>query len=373
MASHCQRHSIEHKFAVQHEQNNLDAIRLLAATAVIFSHAGPLTGGLEPTIAGTSVGSIAVKIFFVISGYLVYISWRADPSAHRYLTRRSLRIFPALVALCVVTILVVGPIFTHIEFGAYFSDGATYDYFKNAVLYPVYHLPGVFQTNVYRGAVNGSLWSLPVEFAMYLMLPAVWMLAKYLRGDRWVLLLFTIGLCVVSLILVRIAPIAGDIVVYGTLVTAGLDVAPYFFLGATFRHMNLERCLDPVMAVVLIFCAMVFQTPSSAVNEAALYFLIPYTVLTVAFTPHRWLCRVGAYGDVSYGVYIYGFLVQQCVADLSDNRLSAAENALVSVPLVLCLAFLSWHLIEKKALMIKPSRPASQPFIRNQAVNVIKR
>ena len=358
MVSHCERSSIKSKLAVQHEQNNLDAIRLLAATAVIFSHAGPLTGTAEPTILGTSVGSIAVKIFFVISGYLVYASWCSDPSPHRYLLRRSLRIFPGLIVLCLLTVLVVGPMFSHSALGTYFSSAATYQYLKNVALYPVYALPGVFQTNAYQGAVNGSLWSLPVEFAMYLVLPVIWGAAKCLRGDRWFLPLFTVGLCVASLKWVQISPMTNGTVIYGTSLMAGLDVAPYFFLGATARHLNLERYLDPVLVVIFIFCAMFFQASSSVVNELVFYFLIPYAVLTAAFTKQRWLCRVGAYGDISYGVYIYGFLIQQCVANLSGNGLPAIANAIASVPVVFVLAFLSWHLVEKKALAMKPSRPA---------------
>jgi peptidoglycan/LPS O-acetylase OafA/YrhL len=42
---------------------------------------------------------------------------------------------------------------------------------KNIALYINYYLPGLFESNVYPGAVNGSLWSLPAEFVMYLLVP----------------------------------------------------------------------------------------------------------------------------------------------------------------------------------------------------------
>ena len=341
---------------MKHGENNFDAIRLVAAGAVIFSHAKPLTGSHEILILGSSVGGIAVKIFFVISGYLIYKSWSVDPDLRRYLIKRSLRIFPALVVLCMVTVLVVGPLLTSRSVAEYFTSRATYGYFRNILLCPVYHLPGMFEKNIYPGAVNGSLWSLPVEFLLYLVTPVVCFINRKHAFWSWMLPMATLGLCVVSLWLVRISPLNPSPVFYGTALLPTLDVAPYFFIGALYCRMRWERFVDPTIALFAVAIAAFIQLTGAVADEVVLYLLLPYAVLAAAYLPQRWLKRAGRFGDMSYGVYIYAFLVQQCVCQLGNNRLSATQSAMVTLPIVLVLAWISWHLVEKRALAFKPSR-----------------
>lgn len=151
--------------------NNFDALRLLAATVVVYGHAFPLTKTAQVVILGNSVESLAVKVFFVISGYLISESWLRDPQINRFLIRRALRIFPALIVVVLLSVLVLGPLATTLSIAGYFGNISVLMYLKNIFLYPVYYLPGVFQSNPYPIAVNGSLWSLPVEFSMYLLTP----------------------------------------------------------------------------------------------------------------------------------------------------------------------------------------------------------
>src|SRR6187200_539555 len=85
--------------------NAFDTLRLVAALIVIFGHAFRLTGETVPVFAGTTVATLGVKIFFVVSGYLVAQSWLRDPHPRRFLQRRLLRIVPALVLVVVLTAL----------------------------------------------------------------------------------------------------------------------------------------------------------------------------------------------------------------------------------------------------------------------------
>jgi peptidoglycan/LPS O-acetylase OafA/YrhL len=93
---------------------------------VLFSHAFLLTRPMTASGASTgrdplevldggrfSLGSLAVDVFFVLSGYLVAQSWLSDRRPGPYLARRALRIGPGLVATVVVTALVAGPLFVH--------------------------------------------------------------------------------------------------------------------------------------------------------------------------------------------------------------------------------------------------------------------
>lgn len=153
--------------------NNFDWLRLLAAVTVIYGHAFPLTNTPSLLILDNSIQATAVKIFFVISGYLICLSWMSDPNIHRYLAKRLLRIIPGLAVVVTLAAVVVGPVFTTLTMHEYFSNSNFFNYFKNLILYPIYNLPGLFQYLPYKIEVNGSLWSLPVEFLMYLILPII--------------------------------------------------------------------------------------------------------------------------------------------------------------------------------------------------------
>ena len=339
--------------------NNFDAVRLLAAAVVIFGHAHPLTNTPSPALLGNSVQALAVKIFFVISGYLIFTSWTLEPSLPRYLRKCSLRIFPALIAICLVSALLLGPALTTLPLGDYFSSPGTYYYFKNALLSPVYDLPGLFQDNTYPVAVNGSLWSLPVEFAMYLALPAVCAIGYALRA-RWFLGAATFALCAASLYFVRLHTPEVHPVFYGSDLISALDVAPYFMLGAFVAHMKWERFLDPGLALFVIGVVALVPPSSAWASELALYLVLPLAVLSLALAAHPVLSRAGRYGDFSYGLYLYGFVVQQTVNHLAGNKLSAVENALISLPIALACAALSWHFIEKPMLALKNKKPVTQ-------------
>ncbi|MEI9982829.1 MAG: hypothetical protein WDN69_06215 [Aliidongia sp.] len=55
-------------------------------------------------------------------------------------------------------------------------------------------------------------------------------------------------------------------------------------------------------------------------------------------------------GDYSYGLYIYGYAIQQTYAYLFPSHRIWWLNVAVSLPIAFVCATLSWHLIEKPAL-----------------------
>src|ERR1700752_3329146 len=75
-----------------------DLLRLIGALLVLYGHAFPLAGQPAPGFLGNHIQTVGVKIFFVISGYLITKSWLNDPSLPRFAKKRFLRIFPGLAA-----------------------------------------------------------------------------------------------------------------------------------------------------------------------------------------------------------------------------------------------------------------------------------
>lgn len=333
--------------------NNFDWLRLLAAVTVIYGHAFPLTNTSSLLILDNSIQATAVKIFFVISGYLICLSWLSDPCIYRYLAKRFLRIIPGLAVVVTLAAVLVGPIFTTLSLHEYFSNQDFFNYFKNIALYPIYNLPGVFQNLPYKIAVNGSLWSLPVEFSMYLILPII-LIISYTLKTRWLLPFFAALLCAASLICLR-SPLYSlpRIIIYGSSLRSALDVCPYFLIGATYSYFRLENFLSIEISLAAVCTLALLQPTSIWVSEFALYCILPYAILSFAVSGDQLFSMVGKYGDFSYGLYLYGFLIEQIFNQIFHGTLSPVANALFALPIAFICSVFSWFLIEKPALKFK--------------------
>ena len=160
--------------------NNFTTMRIVLAWFVLYGHSYAIqktTGYKDPLNdifqGSTWIGALAVNGFFAISGFLVTASI-IKRGAVDYTISRVLRIFPALIACVLLTVFVIGPIFTNLPFADYFSNSQTFEYLKNMTLFykTQWALPGVFIDNVNK-SVNGSLWTLPAEVRCYLLLAIV--------------------------------------------------------------------------------------------------------------------------------------------------------------------------------------------------------
>src|SRR5215471_13455316 len=137
-------------------RNNFDALRLVAATSVVFSHSFLIADGTqdrEPLIWLTGnqsiLGLVGVFVFFVISGFLVTQSFEQTGNAWRFLAKRALRIFPGLFVATVLSALVLAPIVTNLSPSAFFSNPAPWKYVIGNTLLDqtVHELPGVMFVN----------------------------------------------------------------------------------------------------------------------------------------------------------------------------------------------------------------------------------
>ena len=156
--------------------NNFDLLRFVAATLVLVDHSAVLTGrpGHPGLFAYETLGGFAVAVFFIISGFLVAASWERAPRLGAFALKRALRIIPAYAAVVAFAALVLGPIVTELAPGAYFRNPLTWAYFRNLTFVELYYsLPGVFTRNPFPNAVNGSIWTLPIEVTMYIALAAL--------------------------------------------------------------------------------------------------------------------------------------------------------------------------------------------------------
>jgi peptidoglycan/LPS O-acetylase OafA/YrhL len=345
---------------LDNRDNNFDVLRLFAAALVLWSHCYPLTGHREPLAAATGVtgGEIGVIMFFAMSGFLIARSWSEDPDPGRYALKRALRLLPALAVAVTFTTFIVGPLFTTLPVGDYLTDPATWFYEVRATLLVTIagHLPGVFTDNVYPNAVNGSLWTLPVEAGCYVMVAVLGALALLVR--RWTMpLIFAVLLAAISPLGVA-RTLANDATsnATGAEITSALLVIAIFVGGAAL-YVNRDRVplrwellIPPVLAWVLL--------RNSEWVAVVTAITIPYAVIVLAYRTPRGLRVLTAPGDVSYGLYLYAFPVQQAIVSSTGGIAPGAMFAL-ALPITYVLALGSWRLIELPALRRKPGRSRS--------------
>lgn len=329
-------------------RNNLDFLRFAAASGVILSHAFPLgegTGTAEPLDAFTrgqlSLGRLCVAVFLAISGVLITRSWERTPDLARFVWARVLRIFPGLAVVLALSALVLGPAFTALPPGEYLSSPDTYLYVvKNLSLERMqWELPGVFGSNAYPAAVNGSLWTLKYEVGFYLLTLALGLAGLLKRG------------------MVAFGWVGAAV---ATFVTGRLGFWPELYLyfgGGAALYLWRDRVrMSPWLALASV-AAWVVSARLGYGCRIATGLFGAYVVLYLAFLPAGALAGFGRRGDFSYGVYVYAFPVQQAVTALLGGRTAWWVNAAVSFPVVVALAALSWHLVEKPALSFKDSPP----------------
>ncbi|GAA1840833.1 acyltransferase family protein [Agromyces salentinus] len=330
--------------------NNFDAMRIAAALAVIVGHGFELTGaGAAPRVLGVPIHVLGVQVFFVMSGFLITTSWLRTPSPLAFFRNRALRIFPGLVVVVLLTVFVLGPLVTTLSVPQYFAEPRTWRYLQNILLWPQFDLPGVFLNVPHPGSVNGSLWTLPVEFACYIAVPVL------LAFTRWrfaaVIAFAVAGVLIDQFIL-------NPLIVWGTSLQKGADLFTFFAAGMLVallgrRVLRLDIAIAALAAQVLIAAAF-----NPIVSRWALWVTLSYVVLAFCMTSTPYLRRAARFGDLSYGLYIYAFPIQQLTVSAWPG-LPFVANLLVVITLTAGAAFASWHLVEKHALRLK-ARPRSR-------------
>lgn len=338
------RHRLRITFAVQQRANNFDFLRFVAALAVVGSHSVPLSYGTndwEPLFwlsrHQTSFGKTAVYVFFAMSGYLITASYQRRPEPGIFVRSRLLRLVPALIPALVGWALIVGPFLTALPPGQYFRDLPAYlpAYLGVFFMSGTSFLPGMFEDNPFRLTVFGSLWTLFYEALMYvvvLVLGIAGILNRTVVTTLWV----------VSLLL-SWRWVGGD----------AMDFATDFLGGATLWMWRDRVPMDGRLALAaLAVCA------AGCVSGFRLAFATAgaYAAVYLATSPRVRLPSVERFGDLSYGTYIYAFPVQQAAALALGAAATWYWNLAISLPIVLGLAWLSWHYVEKPALMLKRRR-----------------
>jgi peptidoglycan/LPS O-acetylase OafA/YrhL len=341
-------------------QNNYHLIRFVAASLVLYGHCYPLLGrGNNDYLTVASRGifptsHMGVCIFFVVSGFLVSQSLQNSKNVADFIWKRIVRIFPGLIISLMFCVFVIGTLCTTLPLSHYLQSTETYRYFKILKLYPYFsdRLPGVFE-NLPEKSVNGPLWTLAYEITMYLFLVFLQIIGVFSKRNM-VLILCLIAFPVVNYLIFTLSSVR-QIPILHLSTTEMLEFGIFFMMGTL---LNLFKDKIPytfpyfLLMIVVWFGLGYFRITQSITIKIISFFSLPYIVIYLANLKGK-INDFGKMGDLSYGIYIYAFPVQQTITYFSGVTISVFNLFISSASIVLVLSILSWHLIEKNALKFK--------------------
>lgn len=332
---------------------------MMAALCVLYSHQHALMGLPEPLVLNAhSLGGFAVLVFFSISGFLVAQSWQLDPNIWRFSVKRLLRIWPGLAVVILLAALVLGPSVSTLPLREYYTHPLISEYLLNLRFIVRDALPLQFTGSGIPGAVNGSLWTIPLELKCY----AAMLLLGLVGALRFKWLIPLLTLAAAAIYFYLFADMEALLARFQQTATTHflIQFSLFFFSGVSFyvlgihRLSGLARLAAPALAIAAAVFAMLLGRPL-----LALWLAVPTLTLGFGNASTPGVRSAGRYGDLSYGIYIYAFPVQQTFIWLYKDSLSWWPLLAVSAAVTMLLAFLSWHLVENPALQFKPKRKRS--------------
>lgn len=334
-------------------ENNLDFIRLVMASLVILTHSFDVfipSSLPEPVTFVTrgqiTAGAFAVGVFFLISGYLVTASWKSSRSVLEFFKKRVLRVYPGFLVACVLSLFVIGPLGAR-DVGEYYSGISIVRFLRDAMLLEMIEMPEAF---VAPFTVNGSIWMIQIEFLCYVLLG--------LLGIARLLNPIVVGLGVLGAWFLMGVPsfpeLFGSLPGYGTItfMNSHFRFANYFFIGSL-AYLMRERIPYRSSLAVIALVAFIF---GAATKSGLLFFPLAMAYLTafVGFFPGLPIADFAKKrGDLSYGIYLYGWPVQFALAMLLGREQNPYWFSLLSLPFAALCAVFSWRLVEHPALRLK--------------------
>jgi peptidoglycan/LPS O-acetylase OafA/YrhL len=332
----------------------LDGLRAVAVTSVMAFHFIPAVDRIAP------LGSIGVRLFFVLSGFLITrillpstrIQSAVDGPNTRsaqglwaalrtFYIRRALRIFPLFyLVLALAALINIGPV-------------------RDTIGWHVSYLTNAYLFN--RGAWHGSishLWSLAVEEQFYLVWPCLVLLLPERRLPA------VIAMMIVAAPLSRLAIGGAMSSVLPTSCLDSLGTGALLALPSTRRPMMAAGFLIgvPLLAVSL---ALRYAGYAGIALEVALDFGVSLSAAWLVgraatgfggFAGSVLTARPIAYaGTISYGLYLYHGFMPYVLGRYVDGfvTMSWATRAMLLTTSTIVVASVSWRFFEAPILKLK--------------------
>lgn len=337
-------------YEVTHK-NNFDLLRVFLAVVVMLAHMSILNKDLLFKNSMTVfylISEVAVDAFFIVSGFLIFMSYERSSSIKSYAIKRIQRIYPAYIAVIFISSIILFLLSSQ-TLSNYFSiEWLKYLIYNGLFLNFVHSwLPGVFEQNFLQ-AVNGALWTIKIEVMFYISVPIIVLFVlnkNILKG--------LIGIYILSIIysLILFYQADGDKNSIYILLQRQLPGQLTFFISGAFLYYFYNHFVRHVQLYILFAGIGIFI---SGFLSFLPFFPISLAILVIYFaTQFHYLGNWGKYGDFSYAIYIWHFPVIQVFISLGVFKYSTPLAFLGVICTVTACAYLSWSFIEKPFLRKK--------------------
>jgi len=337
------------KSHIETKRNNFDLIRLVLATTVFFVHISHLTRLPSFAFFDNFLNSgVAIDAFFVVSGFLIFMSYEKSSSLKSYFLKRINRIFPGyfcVILACAFLLFFIA----NRSLSQYFSL-AWFQYIianLSTLNFIQHSLPGVFTDNAIP-AVNGALWTIKIEVMFYFMVPLIALLLPKTKKFVLILGLYFFAVCYSTFMNTMAKHLDSNI--FYILERQLPGQLAFFMSGALlfyyYPHFNRYAFVYLLLAIVGYIISQIF----------GLYIIYPMSLAVIVVgiaSIGKYLGNWGKFGDFSYGIYIWHFPVIQIFIHFELFDKMPYLTLILLIITVLTLAYLSWHLIEKPFLSRK--------------------
>lgn len=326
--------------------SGFDYMRPLLAFGVIWSHGMLLTGGDFSFVSSRNVFGLmasafmtsTLPMFFTLSGFLVAGSLERSDTLIMFFGLRIFRIMPALFVEVMLSAFLLGPLLTTVSLYAYFTDHQLLSYLLNMFGDIHYHLSGLFLSN-HVTVVNGQLWTVPWELACYIVLAGLAVTGIFQRRQWLVLSLAGLYLVQIGLEIFKTDRNPG--------MMGGSALVMSFVSGLLiYRYREKIAWSARLCFILAIISLFLYQIP-----HGLRFAPLPVAYITIYLGLLNFpRDRIILSGDYSYGLYLYGFPIQQAIVSIAPNLHHWYLNLLLALPCTAVVAVGSWWLVERPVL-----------------------
>lgn len=332
---------------------------------MVFSHSFVIAEGTdrnEPFFAlfGEILGTYGVFVFFILSGYLVSESAARSSGVGTFLVKRAGRIFPGFIICNLLVTLLICPLFAMDGPRAFLLADDTWSSVARTLMFrtPVLSFDSIaffppMELRPYLSSVaNGVLWTIPMELSCYLFLAVL--LVAGIQGMK------SIGTGVLLCCAFILLAFTVNSFLLGTLA----KVFPSFVAGMVLREVAQHHRPRGLAAAgsALVLAVIALSWPRSddwvswVVAGTVLFpALAAYPLLWLGCLDTPFLRRVRRLGDPSYGIYLWGWPIQQVLRSLVGPDWSGYGLSVLAMPIVFCAGYFSWFYFERPFLRLAHS------------------
>jgi peptidoglycan/LPS O-acetylase OafA/YrhL len=342
------------KIRAEDETNNFTLLRLLLSLAVVLGHFKLLSGTEYPRFP-FNLADAAVDCFFVVSGFLIALSYARTRGLWSFYVRRFFRLYPMYA--CIVLIQ-TGIMLSLLPGGPFSEPHATLRYLAVNLAFAnflQYDIGGVLHGLRVPG-INPSLWTLKIELGFYLIVPLIFVAVR-----RW-------GFK--ALVLIFVASVAYNVVglwlgdpryakqLPGQMQFFVVGMALYLYA----RDFRIPRWVFPIVAVLFLTAWTWIHPIPPGIRPLLVAAFVFCFALGTPVLPMR--------SDMSYSVYLlHGPLIQMLL--LLGLFRDQPPYLIGVVAAVLALSFVAEHLVERPgnefgrrlSVRLRPQRPAAVPSV----------